>query len=109
MIAKSNRRVAFVATGSTTHRLDRPDPSNPGPWAEAERIEREIVDLILARRYDDLAGFDPDRWSTVAPEGNIGPLFMVAGAIVRSFTPRRVFAEQMFGSVSPTTIEFVPE
>lgn len=107
-VAKLEKRVAFVSTGSITHRLDMFDPSRSAPWPEAERIEKEIVDLILARRYEDLANFDREKWATVAPEGNLAPLFMMAGALGSAWKPRLVLTEQAFGSVSLTTIEFLP-
>ena len=108
-IAKSEKRIALVSTGSITHRLDRFDPSSSAPWPEAERIEKEIVDLILSRQYKDLANFDPVRWAIVAPEGDLAPLFILAGALGSAFNPRLVLTEQAFGSVSLTTIEFLRE
>ena len=108
-VAASGKRIAFVSTGSITHRLDRFDPSSSEPWPEAERIEEEIVDLILSRQYKDLANFDPVRWAIVAPEGDLAPLFILAGALGSAFNPRLVLTEQAFGSVSLTTIEFLRE
>lgn len=105
-LRKTMQRVAFVATGSITHRLDRFDPSSTEPWPEAASAEKEIVDLILARRYEDLAAFDPEKWAIVAPEGDLGPLFMLAGAMGADAPPRLVATEQAFGSVSLTTIAF---
>lgn len=108
-IATVNRRIAFVSTGSITHRLDRMDLSSGDRWPVAEAVEKEIVDLILARRYADLATFDPDKWALVAPEGDLDPLFIMAGALGSSFRPRLVSTEWAFGAVSLTTLEFLPE
>lgn len=108
-LAKIDRRIAFVSTGSITHRLDRLDLSSQERWPEAEAVEKEIVDLILARRYSDLANFDADEWALVAPEGDLGPLFIMAGALGPSFRPRLVMTEQVAGAVSLTTLEFVPD
>ncbi len=104
---RSTKRIAFVGTGSITHRLDRMDLSSGDPWPEAARIEKELVDLILARRYEDLAAFDPEKWTLVAPEGDLGPLFIMAGALGPRFRPRLVHTEQAFGAVSLTTLEFL--
>ncbi len=104
----SPKRIAFVSTGSITHRLDRMDLSSADPWPEAARVEKEIVDLILARRSKDLAAFDPEKWALVAPEGDLGPLFIMAGALGPRFQPRLVLTEQSFGAVSLTTLEFLP-
>lgn len=107
-LREMDRRVAFVATGSITHRLDRFDLGASEPWPEAEAVEKKIVDLILARKYAELAEFDREKWSTVAPEGDLGPLFILAGALGPGARPRLVATEQAFGSVSLTTIEFEP-
>lgn len=106
-VAKSGKRVAFVSTGSIAHRLDRLDFSGGTPWPEGEQIEREIIDLILARKYDALVHFDRDKWMEVAPEGDLGPLFIMLGALGQTFAPRLVAYEQAFGSVGMAIIEFV--
>ncbi len=108
-VERLDRRIAFVSTGSITHRLDLFDPSSRERWPEAERIEKEIVDLVLARRYEELANFDPEKWSIVAPEGDLGPFFIMAGALGKRFRPKLVLTEQVWGSVGLTTIDFVPE
>ncbi len=107
-LAKSDRRVAFVSTGSITHRLDRFAMGDAEEWPEGARIEKEIVDLLLARRYEDVAAFDPDEWQTVAPEGNLGPLFEMVGALGPAFVPRLVHTGQAFGAAGMSTLEFLP-
>lgn len=106
---QAGKRISFVGTGSITHRLDMFDPRRTEPWPEGERIEKEIIDLILARKYADLAKFDPERWATVGPEGDLAPLFMMAGAMGQGFKPRLVSYEQVFGSVGLTVLEWLPE
>jgi len=105
-VAKSGKRAAFVSTGSIVHRLDRIDMVAPKPWPEGEAIEKEIVDAILARRYEELAGFDPEKWAAVAPEGDLAPLFTMVGALGPSFGPKLVSNEHVFGSVGLTVLEF---
>ena len=107
-VAKSGKSVAFVSTGSIVHRLDRIDMSSKGSWPEGERIEKEIVDTILSRKYEALAGFDPEQWAAVAPEGDLAPLFTMVGALGPTFKPKLVSKEQVFGSVGLTVIEFEP-
>ncbi len=107
-VAKVDRGVAFVSTGFITHRLDRFDPGSSEPWPEVVRIEQEITDHILARRFADLANFAPGKWAIVAPEGDLAPLFIMAGALGTKFKPRLVSTEQAFESMSLTTIEFLP-
>ena len=107
-VAKSEKRVAFVSTGSIVHRLDWIDMSSKASWPEGERIEKAIVDTILSRKYEALAGFDPEQWAAVAPEGDLAPLFTMVGALGPTFKPKLVSNEQVFGSVGLTVIEFEP-
>jgi 4,5-DOPA dioxygenase extradiol len=108
-LAKTEKRVAFVSTGSITHRLDRFAMSEAEEWPEGAQIEKEIVDLLLARKYDAVAAFDPDKWQTVAPEGNLAPLFEMVGALGSRFMPRLVHTGQAFGAAGMSTLEFTPE
>lgn len=107
-LAKTAKRVAFVSTGSITHRLDRFSMSEAEAFPEGAAIEKEIVDLLLAKNYDDVAHFDPDKWQTVAPEGNLAPLFEMVGALGPGFTPRLVHTGQVFGAAGMSTLEFLP-
>jgi 4,5-DOPA dioxygenase extradiol len=108
-LAATEKRVAFVGTGSITHRLDRFAMSESEEWPEGARIEKEIVDLIVTKHYADLAHFDRDKWATVAPEGDLAPLFTLLGALGPNFTPRLVHTDQAFGAAGLSILEFVPE
>ncbi len=108
-LAASKKRVAFVATGSITHRLDRFAVGEFEAWPLGQRIEKEIVDLILAKRYDDLVHFDRQKWETVAPEGDLAPLFTLVGALGPRFGSRLVHTGQAFGAAGMSTLEFLPE
>ncbi len=108
-LARTSKRVAFASTGSITHRLDRFALAESLEWPEGARIEKEIVDLIAAKRYDDLVHFDREKWETVAPEGDLAPLFLMLGALGPSFTPRLVHTGQVFGAAGMSTLEFIPE
>lgn len=107
-LARTEKRVAFVSTGSITHRLDRFAMDESEEWPEGAAIEKEIVDLVLAKKYDEVAHFDPDKWETVAPEGNLAPLFEMLGALGPAFTPRLVHTGQAFGAAGMSTLEFLP-
>lgn len=107
-LAKTQKRVALVGTGSITHRLDRFAMSEAEDWPEGAAIEKEIVELLLARKYDEVGRFDPEKWQTVAPEGNLAPLFEMIGAMDASFAPRLVHSAQAFGAAGMSTLEFVP-
>ncbi|MGH9389603.1 MAG: dioxygenase family protein, partial [Vicinamibacteria bacterium] len=107
-VSDSGKTVAFLSTGSISHRLDLMNMAAPKPWPEGEEVEKEIVDVILARRYLELASFDPVKWATVAPEGDLAPLFTMVGALGPKFKPRLASSEQVFGAVSLTVLEFEP-
>ena len=108
-LSKTEKRVAFVSTGSITHRLDRFAISEAEEWPEGAQIEAEIVELLLAKKYDAVADFDPDKWQTVAPEGNLAPLFEMLGALGPRFRPRLAHTGQAFGAAGMSTLEFLPE
>jgi 4,5-DOPA dioxygenase extradiol len=107
-LSDTSQRAVLVGTGSITHSFSKMDPSPVAHWPEGERIEREIIDLILGRRYDELAGFDPRKWALVEPEGDLNPLFVVAGATGGAFHPRLVSTSQMWGAFGLTILEFDP-
>ncbi len=108
-LAKTDRRVAFVSTGSITHRLDRFGMSETEDWPDGAEIEKEIVDLLLAKRIGDVAHFDREKWETVAPEGDLAPLFIMLGALGQGFRPRLVHTGQAFGAAGLSTLEYLPE
>lgn len=108
-VAKTEKRIAFVSTGSITHRLDRFAMTGTEEWPEGAEIEKEIVELLLAGRREDVVQFDREKWATVAPEGDLAPLFMMLGALGRAFTPRMVHTGQAFGAAGLSTLEYLPK
>jgi aromatic ring-opening dioxygenase catalytic subunit (LigB family) len=104
----SSKRVAIVGTGSITHSFRRMDRSPSARWSEGEQIEREIVDLVLQQRYEDVAAFDRSKWERVEPEGDLGPGFILFGALDASFAARVVSTGQIWGAFGTTVIEFAP-
>ncbi len=100
--------IVFVATGSITHNFDRYDPRPGARWPEGERIEGEILELLLARDDTALMQFDRKRWNTVRPEGDLGPLFTLLGAVGPAVRPRVVHRTSAMGGFGMTILEFVP-
>ncbi|MGD0588753.1 MAG: class III extradiol ring-cleavage dioxygenase [Thermoplasmata archaeon] len=100
-------RIAFVATGSITHDFDRYDPRPDASWPQGEAIETEILELVRARQDDALLGFDRKKWSTVKPEGNLGPLFTLLGAVPREVRPKVVHRGSVMGGFGMSILEFV--
>lgn len=84
------------------------DRSGRKRWPEAEAIEAEIIRLILDGDIDALASFNRRKWEQVAPEGDLGALFMLLGALGGGFRARLVANERVFGSFGMTVIEFLP-
>ena len=108
VLSETQERVVFVSTGSITHSFSRMRTSAGSRWPQGEKVEKEIVDLLLQREYEAVANFDPRKWAMVEPEGNLGPLFIMAGAMGKSFQPRLVSTYQVWGAFGLTTLEFSP-
>ncbi len=58
ILEEEGRRVVFLATGSIVHNFGRFDPDPRASWPEAEAVEREMVERILARDSTALGAFD---------------------------------------------------
>jgi 4,5-DOPA dioxygenase extradiol len=99
--------IVLVATGSIMHNFDRFDPRPGAQWPEGEQIEGEILDLVIARDDAGLSRFDRERWNTVRPEGNLGPLFTLLGAVGPEVRPRLVHRSSAMGGFGMTILEFV--
>jgi 4,5-DOPA dioxygenase extradiol len=102
------KRAVFVSTGSITHSFRRMQSNPSATWTLGEQVEREILNLVLAQKYQELAHFDPERWRAIEPEGDLGPLFMLAGAAGSTLRPRLVATGQVFGAFGMSVIEFAP-
>ena len=63
-------------------------------------IGSAVVRALLARGADVVA--------LVEPEGDLNPLFVVAGATGGAFHPRLVSTSQMWGAFGLTILEFDP-
>ncbi len=100
------RRLVMVGTGSLTHSFSRMDPTPGARWTQGESIEREIVDLALRGQTKELTHFDRAKWETVEPEGNLGPLFMVLGALRENWEGRLVSTSQVYGAFGMSILEF---
>jgi 4,5-DOPA dioxygenase extradiol len=106
-VAGSGKRIALVATGLILHNFRRLSLRPDGPaWPEGIAIEREILDRILGGDVEGVAGFDPAKWREVAPEGELGPYFILAGATGPEFRPKLLSNERAFGSAGMALIEF---
>lgn len=108
VLEETEQRVILVSTGSITHSFARMRTAPGAYWPEGERVEKEIVELLLQRRYSEVATFDPRKWSLIEPEGNLSPFFIMAGAMGTSFRPRLVSSHQMWGAFGLTVLEFTP-
>lgn len=108
VIESGPQPVAFVATGSITHDFDRFDPRPGARWPEGERIEGEILDLLRTRNDEGLLNFDRAKWNTIKPEGNLGPLFTLLGAVGPDVRPRIVSRGSVMGGFGMSILEFLP-
>jgi 4,5-DOPA dioxygenase extradiol len=102
-----DRRIAVVGTGSILHRLDR-FGSGAGFWPQGAEAEAEVVRRTLAHDITGLTGLDRSLWELLAPEGRLGPLFVVLGAVGKTSKARLVSTDQVFGAAGLSVLEFVP-
>jgi 4,5-DOPA dioxygenase extradiol len=100
--------VALVATGSIAHNFDRFDPRPEARWLEGERIEHEILELLATRDDSALVSFDRKKWNLLQPEGNLGPLFTLLGAVGPGVRPRTIASQSVMGGFGMSILEFVP-
>jgi len=107
-VARSGRRVAIVSTGLLMHNFGRIrfDSSGP-PWSEGMAIERELLELMMQGDPARVAQFDRRKWREVSPEGDLGPYFILAGALGSAFRPRLVSHERAFNGVGMPVVEFL--
>jgi 4,5-DOPA dioxygenase extradiol len=104
----AEKRIAVLGTGSILHRLDRFSMARGKSWPEAADAEREVVELAVAGDAEGLARFDREKWTLLAPEGDLAPLFFTMGAMGRSTEGRFVSTEQVFGAAGMSILTFEP-
>lgn len=105
--AAANRRVAVVATGSLSHRLDRVTWGEHRPDPEGEAFDRRVIACLSEGRPEDLRDIDRRLWEAAAPEGDLGPLYVLLGALgaANGHGRARLAAyERFFTSVSLATL-----
>lgn len=107
-LERTTERAAVVGTGSIAHRLDRFSTSGGDRWEEGARLESEVVRLALEGRVDELERLDRRTWATLAPEGDLGPLFTVLGVVGGRFPGRLVSTDQVFGAAGLSVLEYAP-
>jgi aromatic ring-opening dioxygenase catalytic subunit (LigB family) len=100
--------IVFVGTGSIAHNFDRYDPRPEATWPEGERIEGEILELIRARDDRGLVAFDRERWNTLQPEGNLGPLFTLLAVVPPEVPVRVVSRGSAMGGFGLSVVDFTP-
>jgi len=106
-LEETGQRVVFLATGSIVHNFARIGPDPNARWLEGEAIEREILARVAALDREGLVHFDRRKWVLVQPEGNLGPLFTLLGALDRRFRADVVPLETVFGGVSLSIVAFL--
>lgn len=104
-----NKRVVFVASGTLTHRLDlqtwgRADE----PFPEGQAFDELVLDLLGRRAFERLASIPPDLWQAAAPEGNLGTLFELIGAVGDIERAEVLHYDRAFSSVGMATVKFQP-
>lgn len=104
----SGKRVAFVATGALSHRLDMITWGVNQPFPEAERYDQGVIELLKQGKFDAIERVDQDLYRAAAPEGNNGPLYILLGVIGAPQPVKLVSYERMYTGVSLATVRFQP-
>lgn len=105
--AAAGRRVAVVASGSFSHRLDRVTWGEHRADPDGEAFDRRVIACLTEGRPEDLRNIDRRLWEAAAPEGDLGPLYILLGALGASNGHPRasvVAYERFFTSVSLATL-----
>jgi len=100
------RRIAFIASGSLTHRIDMVTWGCNEPFPEGERFDRAVIDILTTGRWGDLDTFDPALAREAAPEGGWGPLFTLRGVMGEEARGELVSYERQFTAASLATVLF---
>ncbi|MGE0807464.1 MAG: dioxygenase [Burkholderiaceae bacterium] len=80
-VEDSGLRAVLVAPGNLCHRLDlRDEKAREDYFPEGKTFDRQVIDLVSAGRSREIAGIDPALWKAAAPEADLRPLFLIAGA-----------------------------
>lgn len=104
-----DRRVVVIGTGSLSHRLDRITWGQHHPEPEGEEFDRRVIAALEEGRPGDIEGLDRRLWEAAAPEGDLGPLQVVLGALgVREVRAELLAYERFFTGVSLATLLFRP-
>lgn len=80
-VEKSGLRVALIAPGNLTHRLDLRNESAGGSYFEdGKKFDQIVCDLVVAGRSRDISKIDRNLWEAAAPEADLRNLSLIAGA-----------------------------
>lgn len=73
------KRVAFIGTGSPTHRLDALYMTE-GKWDRPTPFDRLLMDAVEKGDCSEILSLHMKReWSVAQPEGNLAPLYSAMG------------------------------
>jgi aromatic ring-opening dioxygenase catalytic subunit (LigB family) len=107
----SGRRVLFVATGSTIHRLDLVRFGYHGDdfFPPAKAFDEVLLQLLREGRLDDVLMLEethPDLFRAAAPEAGLRTLYMALGAAGRDARAEVLSYEPWYYSVSLVALRF---
>ncbi len=80
-VEASGLRVVLIAPGNLCHRLDlRQEQAGENYFPEGKQFDRIVVDLVSSGRSREIEHIDRELWQAAAPEADLRPFFLIAGA-----------------------------
>ncbi len=107
---KSGRRVLFIGTGSTTHRLDmiRWGMKTKLVYPPGEKFDRRLLELLKLGRYDEVLRLPEEEiFYDAMPEGGLLTLFLTIGVAGEDTKGEVLYYGGWAYGVSMTAIKFL--
>lgn len=107
---KTDRKILFIGTGSTTHRLDmvRWGLKTKQVYPPGEKFDKVLLDLIRDGKYDDVLRLpESELFYQAMPEGGLLTMFITLGVAGRETRGEVLHYEGWAYGVSMTAIRFI--
>ncbi len=108
---KTGRKVLFIGSGSTTHRLDivvwNQKETIKRVFPQGEKFDKMLFDLLENKRYEEILDLPKTEsfWEAM-PEGFLLPLFITLGFSGENSNPQILFYSGWNWGISMTAIKF---
>ncbi len=91
----AGKRIAVVASGDLSHKLQEDSPA--GYSERAQEFDQKIIKLINNKKIDDIIHLDPELIKEVSPCGHRSLLILLGIMEQLNFTPQQLSYQAPFG------------